>query len=384
MAGQHILINGLSLNAGGAFIVARDLWLTMAEVQPDWTFSFALVNGVELSSAIDENDLPENCRVHWAPAKALNRLVRYRYENNDLKRWAQDQHVDAVLQVNGMVVANLDLPTVTHFQNPGPFLPMTWDNLSARGANWLKRRAHARALRRADIVTWVSAYLRDLTCDWLKIRPQRSEVLYNGIPDAWLKRDRKILPSLDARPLEIGTISTVATFKRQHLVIRALANLVKMPGLEDLRYRIIGPCRPESYQQDLESLARQLGIGDRVIFDGLIPHDRIPVVLQGLRCHVLMSILESFGLPSIEAMSFGTPVVTSNCCSMPEICGDAALLVDIDDVTMLTDAIARVLLEPECAADLQQRGFANLKRFDWRRTSEQMIGCLTDAMATRD
>jgi alpha-1,3-rhamnosyl/mannosyltransferase len=217
-------------------------------------------------------------------------------------------------------------------------------------------------------------------CGYWKITPRRSEVLHSGIPAAWIEQAERSLPDWSSRPLEIVTVSTVNRYKRQELVVRALPALIAKPGLEGLQYRIVGRCRPEQAQR-LRAVARELGVEDRIHLEGLVTQERVGEFLRSARCFVLMSLAESFGLPAIEAMSLGTPVVTSDCCCMPEVCGDAAELVAVDDLDQLVDRIASVLTDPGRAERLRAAGRDNVRRFDWNVAAEGMAGCLAEIAA---
>ena len=126
-------------------------------------------------------------------------------------------------------------------------------------------------------------------------------------------------------------------------------------GLEDVTYRIIGKVDP-SYRRVLERLARDLGVADRVKIDGRVGERDLAFAFESASCFVMMSICESFGIPAIEAMSFGVPVIVSDCCSMPEVCGGAGELVPVDDVNALADRIAGVLLNSRRARRTPESG----------------------------
>jgi glycosyltransferase involved in cell wall biosynthesis len=239
----------------------------------------------------------------------------------------------------------------------------------------LRRRQHAKALRAAQAVGWTSAYLRDLICGALNIQPVRSEVFYNGVPPEWVRRVEGGVDPLAGRPLEIVTLSNVEPYKRQDLVIRALALLRKRAGLEELVYHIVGLC-PERERARLLALAQQLGVSDYVIIHGRVSDAEMARRLRSARCCVQMSVCESFGIPAIEAMSFGTPVVTSNCCAMPETCADAAVLSSVDDVEALADNVARVLTDVSLAQGLQDRGARRVGFFRWDQTAARMADAL--------
>jgi glycosyltransferase involved in cell wall biosynthesis len=88
---------------------------------------------------------------------------------------------------------------------------------------------------------------------------------------------------------------------------------------------------------------------------------------------VFPSLYEGFGLPPLEVMACGTPVVTSNSSSLPEVVGDAALTVDPYDVGAIAAAMAAILADPALAADLRQRGLARAGRFSWERMAQETI-----------
>ena len=99
-----------------------------------------------------------------------------------------------------------------------------------------------------------------------------------------------------------------------------------------------------------------------------MPSDHLSVLYEQALCFVFPSFYEGFGLPPLEAMAHGTPVIASNRASLPDVCGDAALFVDpsSDWRTLRRRCIAIVLSEPETRARLRERGFENVKRFSWR------------------
>jgi glycosyltransferase involved in cell wall biosynthesis len=180
--------------------------------------------------------------------------------------------------------------------------------------------------------------------------------------------------------MELVSVSNVSPYKRQGLVIQALPALIARPGLESLVYRVVGH-RDERYHAELLDLAKRLNVSDRVRFEGRIPDEAVRDRLRSARCFVLMSVCESFGIPAIEAMSFGTPVVTSDCCAMPEVCGDGADLCPADDVAALTERLARVLTDAAHAEDLRRRGAARVAAFGWSATGARLASILDDLTA---
>jgi len=112
---------------------------------------------------------------------------------------------------------------------------------------------------------------------------------------------------------------------------------------------------------------------DAVIFPGWVADEDLPAMVAGAACLAFPSEFEGFGLPVLEAMACGTPVVCSNTSSLPEIAGDAALLVNPLDTDAIAAALRRVLSEPGLAAELRARGIAQAARFSWERAAQETV-----------
>src|SRR5262249_59774243 len=108
------------------------------------------------------------------------------------------------------------------------------------------------------------------------------------------------------------------------------------------------------------------GEASGVRFAGLIPDEDLPAFYSAAVCFVYPSIFEGFGLPVLEAMACGTPVVASNRAALPELVGDAALSVDPASVEALAQAMTRILSDRDLAADLPRRGLERSRQFAWR------------------
>lgn len=106
---------------------------------------------------------------------------------------------------------------------------------------------------------------------------------------------------------------------------------------------------------------------------GHVPDEEIPALMNGAVVFVYPSVYEGFGMPPLEAMTCGTPVITSNVSSLPEVVGDAALLVDPADVTGLAAAMARMLEDQSLREDLQERGLKQARRFSWDETARRTL-----------
>ncbi len=121
----------------------------------------------------------------------------------------------------------------------------------------------------------------------------------------------------------------------------------------------------------IQTLVGELGLSEDVLFAGRVDDDDLPALYSGAACLLMPSLYEGFGFPVLEAMACGTPVVCSNRSSLPEVAGDAAILVDPEDVAGLAAAVGRAVGDAALAGQLRQRGIQQAARFDWTR-------CATD------
>src|SRR5437016_287552 len=131
-----------------------------------------------------------------------------------------------------------------------------------------------------------------------------------------------------------------------------------------------------------ERKARALGLTGRVKFLGYVPRADLPEIFSGATALVYPSLLEGFGLPIIEAMACGTPVITSNNSSMREVAGDAAVLVDPRNVREITEAMARIAEDSGLRAELSRKGLNRASEFSWKKTAELTMEVYKEAIET--
>jgi glycosyltransferase involved in cell wall biosynthesis len=119
--------------------------------------------------------------------------------------------------------------------------------------------------------------------------------------------------------------------------------------------------------------AGALGLKDRVVWLEGVAYQDLPALYSGAGVLCLPSFYEGFGLPPLEAMACGTPVVVAQRASLPEVVGDAGLLIDPDNPYSITDALRRVLTDPALATVLRQRGLVRASTFTWRETARKTL-----------
>jgi glycosyltransferase involved in cell wall biosynthesis len=173
------------------------------------------------------------------------------------------------------------------------------------------------------------------------------------------------------------TVGTIQPRKNYTRVIRAL-KILREHGY-DLCLVIAGGkgwLEDEMYQT-----IRETAMGDYVHLIGFADETDLPALYSGAVCVPFPSLYEGFGFPVLESMACGTPVVTSNVSSLPEVAGDAALLVNPLDVEEIAHAIQRILDDSELRQTLIQRGLEQVKYFTWEQSARNLKQIYTDVLA---
>ncbi len=134
--------------------------------------------------------------------------------------------------------------------------------------------------------------------------------------------------------------------------------------------------KPGPAQGALESLVRELGLQERVILTGFVPDDILPALYSGAGLFAFVSLYEGFGLPPLEAMACGAPVLCSNATSLPEVVGDAAVLVDPGDEAAIAQNLAELMADEQGRAALSRAGIARAGRFPWQQSAQFMLRLL--------
>jgi glycosyltransferase involved in cell wall biosynthesis len=259
-----------------------------------------------------------------------------------------------------------------------PYVVTIHDCIHLRFPEYLPNRlayAYARGVmrvsaRRARRILTVSQASRQDILHYLKASPDKVEVVYNALDERLatpptaeqlqMVRERFLL---DGRfILYAGNIKPHKNLER---LIEAYS-ILRRRGVDDVKLLIIGD--EVSKYQGLRRLVHRFQLDRQVRFLGFVPDATLAALYRLASVFVFPSLYEGFGLPTLEAMSAGTPVVTSNVSSLPEVVGDAAILIDPMDAGAIADAMARVLGDDGLRAQLIARGHERVKVFSWQRS----------------
>ena len=213
------------------------------------------------------------------------------------------------------------------------------------------------ACHRAAKILTVSEFTRSQIVEWSGVLPEK-------VVDVGCGVDAAYRPEGDLYGLPFPYVLCVSNRKRHKNEFRVVEAFAK--AAIDPRMHLVFTGEPI---EDLLRLIEHLQVRERIDFAGLVPESKLPALYRGARALIFPSLYEGFALPVVEAMACGTPVVTSNVSAMPEIAGDATLLVDPSSVQQIVDAIQQIMSDTSLREQLRERGIARASQFSWARTA---------------
>jgi len=277
---------------------------------------------------------------------------------------------------------------------PCPYVMTVHDVLEhmyrAREHSDIRRSLHfhltRRVLKGAARVFAVSRFTKSEIEKLFGIPGGRIDVIYNAIDERFLRghatdADRQLLAEryLVTYPflLYAGRISPHKNVVRIIEAFSALkTELEKEDKFPDLKLIIIGD--ELSKHPDLRRTVIRSGVQNDVRFMGFVPIEVLRIFYDAAKTFVFPSLYEGFGLPPLEAMAHGTPVVTSNSSSLPEVVGNAAVLVNPENVFEIMRALHRVLVDQALREKLKHRGYEQATKFSWDDSARQLLKVYED------
>lgn len=231
-----------------------------------------------------------------------------------------------------------------------------------------------RSAEQADLVQTVSRFSRDAIVSLLGVPKEKIRIIGPGVtpPEDLAHLRDQPLPGLEAGDY-LAFVGTLEPRKDVPALIRAYARLVdELGSAAPGKLALAGGGRP-GYIDELKTLASELGILQRVVFIGYCSRKDIWRFYAGASALGITSSVEGFCIPLLEAMAAGIPVVAVGTSAIPEVAGDAALLVDQGDPQGLANALASVLTDGALRDRLVRRGRDRCREFSWRRSAEKLL-----------
>lgn len=266
----------------------------------------------------------------------------------------------------------LPCPTVVTLHD---LIPLRHPETEKRAARLYWRLQIPIAARRSSFIITDSEHARQEIIEDFQVAPQRIKAIMLGFNPAMLEprlpadaavvRGRYGLP--EGYILYVGTIQPR---KNIDTLIEAYAQL--RSGRDRMPKLVIVGRKGWLYDRLFARIA-ELGLVDEIIFTGFVPDEDLPYLYDGAVLFAYLSFFEGFGLPPLEAMACGVPVVTSDTTSLPEVVGDAGIAVPPADVTGVAGAIARILDDAELARSLGERGRERARLFSWDAAARETL-----------
>jgi glycosyltransferase involved in cell wall biosynthesis len=250
-------------------------------------------------------------------------------------------------------------------------------------------RLVAQASHNATAIITISQHARQDIINALKLPPERIHVIYEAAGDEYQPVINQ--EKLEATRARYGVgkryifyLGGMDQRKNVTQLVRAFAHLHRQIGDPDLQLLIAG--NPDKQQgplfPDPRPVAADLGMTGQIIYRFIEEEDK-PAMYSGASLFVFPSLYEGFGLTPLEAMSCGAPVVCSNRTSLPEVVGEAAIMIDPDNLQELVAAMRRVLTDHELQNDLRARSLQRATLFNWHKTAAETIAVYEEAHARK-
>ena len=229
-----------------------------------------------------------------------------------------------------------------------------------------------RSIRRADKIITVSASERDKIIDFYKITPEKVDFTYNGVDfekfsQRFSNEQKKTIRKKYNLPEKfLLYLGTLQPRKNIPVLIEAMESI-------DIKLVIAGNRDVHNFDRKIDEAIEKNDLQDKIIFPGWIDEEDKPALLQMADCFVFSSLYEGFGIPVIEAMSAGTPVVCSDIPVLREIGKGATLFCDPENSQQFSENISKILNDENLRRDLAEKGKSIAQKFTWPKTAEKTL-----------
>ena len=371
---MHIGINALYLlpgKVGGAETYTRNLvkWLTTLDTQN----RYSIFINKECAGIFES--LAPGIAVIPCPIEATSRPVRILWEQCVLPFQVRSHKIDLLLSTG--LTSPIFCPATSilvvydlqHVNQP--------QNFSRLYLQFLKSIIYASA-KSADGIVTLTEHVKNDILKFYRIPSERIAVSHFGVDRELFDVSRPHLTlamkqryGLPERYLLYAASSL--PHKNHPRLLAALQHAKKQ--IPELKLVLIGA--RDKGEDALAQEIRRLGLQDDVVLLGWIPFEDVPLIYQGCEAFVFPTLHEGFGLPVVEAMACGVPVICSRIDPLPEVAGDAALFVDPLDPEDIGRAIVHLLNDPSARSALVQKGHERAKEFTWEATARRTLAFIT-------
>jgi len=297
--------------------------------------------------------------------KNINYIYQKRMFYGGLKKYKPD-----IVHFTGNCIYMSDIPTIFTFYDLSCFrFPET--HPYSRVA-WQEKHI-PKALEQSSHIITISQFSKNELVSYFGVNPERISVIYCGVNDFFYPVDKDAIKiTLSNYSLQykqyILSVGTIEPRKNLNTIIQAYSKLPK--DIQD-NYSLVIVGAYGWKQSDIILQHSHLIENGKLVFLGYVKQAHLPAVISGASLVAYPSRYEGFGLPVLESMACGTPVISSNSSSMPEILNDPDILLDPDNIPAWTEIIKKVLSDNEYSENLSKQGLERAKNFSWHSCADQ-------------
>lgn len=378
---MKVLIDALSAREGGGVTYIRHLLPALADRRASDEFHVLLSRRYQYDLI---RRLPSNVQPAVVDLPATPLLLRWRYVQRKVPNLLQIDHFDLLFTPTEIGAVRPPCPHVAMVRNLNIYAPLStipdararWNILGHR----ITREPLAYlTLSKADRLVFVSEASRQQVIRQLRLDRSKARVVHHGVSTTFHPSNRSSVEEKLHLPSQLRTrpylliVSAMAPHKNYETLLAAFAISAREKDIVQVDLAIAGGIGDQPLYELLKAQVRAKGIEDRVHFLGHVEHDNLPSLYRNALAFILPSRLETFGLPLVEAMASGTPVIASDLPVCREISRDAALYFNPDHPSELVDRIGLLLRDPVLVKSLSEKGIRRAKEFSWDRTASQLV-----------
>lgn len=316
-------------------------------------------------------DLGESVAWLECPESTAGWLGRAFWERIHLNDLVIREHIDFVWTPSGSVTPSLSAPQISYAMNPWSLVP----ELRLKGIDAIKARAqrygYKKAVKESAMMLYLSEFMRRAYRQNAGREERASAVIYTGLDDELFDRAEE-MRNVEKKRMRILSVSAMAPHKGVETLLMAVTHLYHEKGLP-VELLLVGAWPDAQYETRMRELAARLKLDGVVSFKGHATVEELYRHYAEAGVFCLMSWCESFGIPAVEAQAFGTPVVSSNCCAIPEVCGDGGIFPDPGDVEVTAEALAILLSDDERWQTVSEAARVNAGRFRWEQCTRPLL-----------
>jgi len=233
----------------------------------------------------------------------------------------------------------------------------------------------AYSVKKATKIITISQSSKDDIINEYKVAKDKVKVVYLGIKEEEKANNMtQILEKHNIKTPYVLFVGTLQPRKNIAGLVQAFAKVVKKNP--SLTLVIIG--KKGWLYDEILSAPEKFGVGKNVVFLDFVKDEELPTFYKNAVCFVLPSLYEGFGLPVLEAMKYGCPVITSNISSLPEAGGDAAVYVNPDSIEDIAEKIEKVVNDKALQESMRKKGLSQVKKFSWEKSAQEVLTVLQD------